>query len=256
MNNSPIGIFDSGIGGITILNSIKNILPNESLIYYSDNINSPYGNKTKKEIQSLSIKKTEFLIEKGCKIIVVACNTATTNSISKLRSSFKIPFVGIEPAIKPAALGTKTGRIGILATKGTLSSELFCSTAKDFASNIKIIEKNAEGLVELIEEGVFNGEQIEKVLKQSLSHMIKKKIDHLVLGCTHYPLLKKTIQLLIPNDIKIIDSGRAVAAQTKRLLVKNKLETNLSEPKYSFYCNGSTKSLNNILNNKFIINTI
>ena len=256
MNNSPIGIFDSGIGGITILNSIKNILPNESLIYYSDNINSPYGNKTKKEIQNLSIKKTEFLIEKGCKIIVVACNTATTNSISKLRSNFKIPFVGIEPAIKPAALGTKTGRIGVLATKGTLSSELFCSTAKDYASNIKIIEKNAEGLVELIEEGVFNGEQIEKVLKKSLSHMIKKKIDHLVLGCTHYPLLKKTIQLLIPNDIKIIDSGRAVAAQTKRLLVKNKLETNLHEPKYSFYCNGSTKSLNNILNNKFIINTI
>lgn len=256
MNNSPIGMFDSGIGGITILNSIKKILPNENIIYFSDNLNSPYGNKSKKEILKLSVKNTKFLIDKGCKIIVVACNTATTNSIKELRSEFKIPFVGIEPAIKPAAMQTKSGLIGILATKGTLSSGLFGSTTNDYASEIKIIEKNAEGLVELIEKGFIDGNKIEKNLKKYLFPMVDKGIDHLVLGCTHYPLLIKTIRSLIPKNIKIIDSGKAVAKQTKKLIEKNNIESNLIEVKYLFYCNGSPKSLNMILNNKFAINSI
>ena len=245
MNNSPIGIFDSGIGGITILNSIKKILPNENIIYFSDNFNSPYGNKSKKEILKLSVKNTKFLIDKGCKIIVVACNTATTNSIKELRSEFKIPFVGIEPAIKPAAMQTKSGLIGVLATKGTLSSGLFGSTTNDYASEIKIIEK-----------GFIDGDKIEKNLKKYLFPMIDKGIDHLVLGCTHYPLLIKTIRSLIPKNIKIIDSGKAVAKQTKKLIEKNNIESNLIEVKYSFYCNGSPKSLNMILNNTFAINSI
>ena len=164
MNNSPIGMFDSGIGGITIFNSIKKLLPNEDIIYYSDNLNSPYGNKSKSEIIRFSIKNTKLLIDKGCKIIIVACNTATTNSIEELRANFKIPFVGIEPAIKPAAMQTKSGLIGVLATKGTLASGLFSNTANNYGSDIKIIEKNAEGLVELIERGIFEGEEIEKIL--------------------------------------------------------------------------------------------
>ena len=256
MNNAPIGIFDSGIGGITILNSIKKILPKESIIYYSDNYNSPYGNKSKKEIEKLSIKNTEFLIEKGCKIIVVACNTATTNSISKLRTNFDLPFIGVEPAIKPAAMQTKSGLIGVLATKGTLSSGLFEKTANNYASDVKVIEKNATGLVELIEKGIFSGEKIENILKKNLNPMIQNKIDHLVLGCTHYPILIKTIKSLIPSHIKILDSGKAVAKQTNRLLIKNKLESNLIDPSYTFYCNGSDQSLNKILNFKFTINII
>ena len=129
MNNSPIGIFDSGIGGVTVFKSIQKLLPKENILYLSDNLNSPYGNKSKKEIQELSLINSEWLANKGCKVIVVACNTATTNSISLLREAFKLPFIGVEPAIKPAAINTKTGNIGVLATKGTLSSNLFNITS-------------------------------------------------------------------------------------------------------------------------------
>ncbi|MEO2144030.1 MAG: glutamate racemase, partial [Flavobacteriaceae bacterium] len=215
MNNSPIGIFDSGIGGITIFNSIKKLLPNEDVIYFSDNLHSPYGNKSIKTIKELSFKNTRWLLDKGCKIIVVACNTVTTNSISDLRNSFNFPFIGIEPAIKSAAIKTKTGKIGILATKGTLSSSLFNSTSNDYASNIEIIEKNGDGLVQLIENGIFEGVEIERLLHKYLDSMIGKKIDHLVLGCTHYPFLNKILSKILPNTIKIIDSGEAVAKQTK-----------------------------------------
>lgn len=256
MNNSPIGMFDSGIGGITILNSVKKLLPKENIIYYSDNLNSPYGNKSKREIQKLSIKNTRFLINKGCKIIVVACNTATTNSIEELRVNFNIPFVGIEPAIKPAAMHTKSGLIGVLATKGTLASGLFSNTANNYGSEIKIIERNAEGLVELIETGVFQGKKIEKVLKKYLFPMIEKEIDHLVLGCTHFPILTSTIRSLIPDNVKIIHSGEAVAKQTKRLLIKNNIANNLSNGKDYFYCTGLSDSLKKILSNKFVINKV
>ncbi len=256
MNESPIGIFDSGIGGITILNSIKKKLPNENIIYLSDNFNSPYGNKSKDKIQKLSFTNTRFLIHNGCKLIVVACNTATTNSIEELRSNFKIPFIGIEPAIKPAAIQTKSGMVGVLATKGTLSSKLFSNTMSNYSKNINIIEQNAEGLVELIENGFIEGDKVEKKLKKYLFPMVDKGIDHLVLGCTHYPLLIKTIMSLIPKNIKIIDSGKAVAEQTKKIIEKNHIKSNLIKVKYSFYCNGSPKSLNMILNNKFVINEI
>ena len=256
MNNSPIGMFDSGIGGITIFNSIQKLLPKEDIIYYSDNLNSPYGNKSKSEILRLSIKNTKLLIDKGCKIIIVACNTATTNSIENLRSNFNIPFVGIEPAIKPAAMQTKSGLIGVLATKGTLTSGLFSNTAYSFGSDVKIIEKNAEGLVELVESGIFKGKEIDKILKKNLTPMINEKIDHLVLGCTHYPILINAIKSLIPESVKIIDSGEAVAKQTKKLIEENKLEKDFFKASYYFYCNGSTKSLNKILNNKFVINKI
>lgn len=256
MKNSPIGMFDSGIGGITIFNSIKKLLPKENIIYYSDNFNSPYGGKSKSKIQELSIKNTEFLVNKGCKLIIVACNTATTNSIEELRFNFNIPFVGVEPAIKPAALQTKTGHIGVLATKGTLSSDLFNNTSNHHGSQVKIVEKNAEGLVELIEKGIFDGEKIENILQECLTPMIKKNIDFLVLGCTHYPILIKTIKSLLPKKIEIIDSGKAVAKQTKKLLLENKIENTSYVGKDYFYCNGESESLNKILNNKFIINKI
>ena len=256
MNNSPIGIFDSGIGGITIFNSVKKLLPNEDVIYFSDNLHSPYGNKSLKTIKELSFKNTRWLLDKGCKIIVVACNTVTTNSISDLRNSFNFPFIGIEPAIKPAAMKTKTGKIGILATKGTLSSSLFNSTSNDYASNIEIIEKNGDGLVQLIENGIFEGVEIERLLHKYLDSMIGKKIDHLVLGCTHYPFLNKILSKILPNTIKIIDSGEAVAKQTKDLINKHKINKESNQGNYSFYCNGDSSSLNKILDKKYKINII
>ena len=256
MNNSPIGIFDSGIGGITIFNSVKKLLPNEDIIYFSDNLNSPYGNKPIETIKKISFNNTQWLLDNGCKLIVVACNTATTNSISDLRNKFNIPFVGIEPAIKPAAMKTKTGKIGVLATKGTLSSDLFNTTSIDYASNIEILEKNGDGLVELIENGIFEGIEIENLLHKHLDFMINKKIDHLVLGCTHYPFLIKVLSELLPSSIKIIDSGEAVAKQTKSLLINNKIENKSNQGKYSFYYNGDSASLNKVLNHKFEIKRI
>jgi len=256
MNNSPIGIFDSGIGGITIFNSVKKLLPNEDVIYFSDNLHSPYGNKSLKTIKELSFKNTRWLLDKGCKIIVVACNTVTTNSISDLRNSFNFPFIGIEPAIKPAAIKTKTGKIGILATKGTLSSYLFNSTSNNYASNIEIIEKNGDGLVQLIENGIFEGVEIERLLHKYLDSMIGKKIDHLVLGCTHYPFLNKILSKILPNTIKIIDSGEAVAKQTKALINKHKINKESNQGNYSFYCNGDSSSLSKILDKKYKINII
>lgn len=256
MQNQPIGIFDSGVGGITILNAIKNLLPNENIIYLSDNFNSPYGEKSNEQINYLSKKNTDWLLSKNCKLIVVACNTATTNSISYLRNLYDINFIGVEPAIKPAALNTKTGSIGVLATKGTLSSQLFNTTSNDYCDNINIIEKNGDGLVELIENGIISGNELQKLLNKYIQPMIKSNIDHLVLGCTHYPLIKESIEKILPDSVKILESGEAVAKQTKKILKENNLLNQLKSSKFEFYCNSSTKTLENLLDNRHTINSI
>ena len=166
MSKRPIGIFDSGVGGTSIWKEIHALLPNENSIYLADSNNAPYGAKGKETITNLCIKNTEFLISRGCKLIVVACNTATTNAINVLRKTYDIPFIGIEPAIKPAALQTKTNIVGILATKGTLSSALFYKTSDLFASNIKVVEQVGDGSVPLIEnrhaKALRNGTELAK----------------------------------------------------------------------------------------------
>ncbi len=186
-NNNPIGIFDSGVGGLSIWKEIHQLFPCESTIYLADSKHAPYGEKSKQEIIDLCIKNTELLLSKGCKLIVVACNTATTNAIEYLRKNYKVPFIGIEPAIKPAALQTKTKKIGILATKGTLSSKLFNSTTEMYADNIEIIEQVGTGLVTQIESGELNSPNTFRLLEKYLKPMIAQNIDYLVLGCTHYP---------------------------------------------------------------------
>ena len=163
-NNNPIGLFDSGIGGTSIWKEIHQLLPNENTIYLADSKNAPYGQKTKEEIIHLSCKNTEFLLEQNCKLIVVACNTATTNAIKELRTKYKVPFIGIEPAIKPAALHSKTQKIGILATKGTLNSELFYKNVEQF-QDIQILEQIGYGLVELIENGQINSKEMNELLQ-------------------------------------------------------------------------------------------
>ncbi|MGB1043184.1 MAG: glutamate racemase [Tenacibaculum sp.] len=249
-SKQSIGIFDSGIGGTSIWKEIKALLPNENTIYLSDSNNAPYGQKTNDEIIKLAIKNTELLIEKGCKIIIVACNTATTNAIKYLRERYNIPFIGIEPAIKPASLQTKTNTIGILATKGTLNSKLFEKTSANINNNIQIIEQIGEGLVELIEDGKIESTQMTLLLKKYLSEMVTQKCDCIVLGCTHYPYLIPQIRKIVGNKIKIIDSGEAVARQTKNILIKNNL-LNLSEntPKNIFYINKNKNTLKNVLSN-------
>ncbi len=252
MSKHPIGIFDSGVGGTSIFKEIHALLPNEHCIYLADSINAPYGDKPASQILELSIKNTELLLNKGCKIIVVACNTATTNAIAYLRANYDIPFIGIEPAIKPAALNTKTNSVGVLATKGTLSSHLFHKTSDLYASGIKVIEQVGEGIVPLIESGKLYSDEMRALLSIYLEPMLNENIDYLVLGCTHYPYLVPILEEMLPKNVRIIDSGLAVAKQTKAILEKhNMLNTEKAKPSIKLYTNGSLEVLNSLLNIQF-----
>ncbi|MEN9876068.1 MAG: glutamate racemase [Bacteroidota bacterium] len=249
-NNQPIGIFDSGIGGTSIWQEIHQLLPNEKTIYLADSKNAPYGQKSKQEIVDLSMKNTDFLLKMDCKLIVVACNTATTNAIQELRAKYTVPFIGIEPAIKPAATNSKTQTIGILATKGTLNSELF-HKATEMYQDTRIIEQVGHGLVQLIEGGQINSIEMEQLLHSYLQPMIEANIDYLVLGCSHYPYLIPQIKKMLPDHIQIIDSGQAVARQTQKILQEKVGVSNIKNPKPVFYSNTDTSVLNAILKNKY-----
>ena len=243
----PVGIFDSGVGGTSIWKEIHELLPNEHTIYLADSANAPYGEKPKQEITRLSFKNTEKLLEMGAKIIVVACNTATTNAIQKLRSSFDVPFIGIEPAIKPAATNTQTKVIGILATKGTLSSELFAKTSDLYGRNSKVIEVIGNGLVTAIEDGKKDSEEIDLLLTHLLQPMISEGIDYLVLGCSHYPYLVPKLKSLLPDSVRIIDSGEAVARQTRVVLNSHNLLCDTPNKSPEFYTNGNPQILENLI---------
>ena len=249
-NNQPIGIFDSGIGGTSIWAAIHHLLPNEKTIYLADSKNAPYGQKSKAEIIALSIKNTELLLSMGCKLIVVACNTATTNAIQELRAKYSVPFIGIEPAIKPAATHSKTQTIGILATQGTLNSELFNKTTEKFQET-KIIEQVGHGIVQLIESGKIDSSEMTQLLQSYLSPMVEANIDYLVLGCSHYPYLIPQIKKIIPETIQIIDSGEAVAKQTENIL-REKVGFSLAKKNDPiFYTNTNAMVLTDILENKY-----
>ncbi len=246
----PIGIFDSGIGGLSIWKEIITLLPNENTIYLADSKNAPYGQKSKEKIIEFSVKNTELLLERNCKLIVIACNTATTNAIKYLRANYNIPFIGIEPAIKPAALQTKTNSIGILATKGTLSSELFNNTSQKFSEGINIIEQIGEGLVPLIESGNIDSVEMDNLLRKYLNPMLEKNIDYLVLGCSHYPFLIPQIRKIVGNKITIIDSGEAAAKQTLSILKQHELLNNNNfKPQHELYSNSGITTIQQIVNN-------
>jgi len=250
-STNPIGLFDSGIGGTSIWKEIRELLPNEDTIYLADSKNAPYGQKSKEEIIELSIKNTEYLLNQNAKIIVVACNTATTNAIKELRAKYDVPFIGIEPAIKPAAVNSEKHVIGILATQGTLNSDLFNETAEKF-QDTKIIEQIGTGLVRLIENGKMYSDEMDLLLHRYLQPMIDAHIDYLVLGCSHYPYLIPQIQKILPKEIKIIDSGEAVARQTKSVLAdKNALNQGNQKGKSIFYVNSDPKVLADILENNY-----
>lgn len=252
MSTKPIGIFDSGVGGTSIWKEIHALLPNEHTIYLSDSINAPYGPKGKDKIIELSIKNTELLLQKGCKLIVIACNTATTNAIDYLRNHYDVPFIGIEPAIKPAALKSEHKSVGILATKGTLSSELFSKTSSLYTSGINVIEQEGDGIVQLIESGKLNSDEMKSLLNLYLQPMIDANIDYLVLGCTHYPYLIPQLLELLPKHVKIIDSGEAVARQTKAVLEQNNLlNTAFINTKIEFYTNGNPEVMTQLLGNSY-----
>lgn len=224
-DSRPIGIFDSGVGGTSIWKEITSLMPYESTIYLADSINAPYGSKSPEEIRALCKKNTDFLLSLGAKIIVVACNTATTNAISYLRATYQTPIIGIEPAIKPAAARSENKAIGILATKGTLNSKLFADTSERFTQDLELVEVEGKGLVPMIENGDIHSDKMRDLLRDYMQPMIAAKIDYLVLGCSHYPYLIPLLKQILPASVKIIDSGLAVARQTKAVLQTKGLRT-------------------------------
>ena len=191
---NPIGFFDSGLGGLSVWKEVYALIPNENTIYLADSKYAPYGVKPKEMIIELSCKNTEYLLNAGCKMIVVACNTATTSAISYLREKYDVPFVGIEPAIKPAALSSKKKRVGVLATEGTLISDLFLKTSALYATGVETISQKGNGLVELIENGEIQSTEMLELLRSYVDPMTKQGIDYLVLGCTHYPFLRPLLK--------------------------------------------------------------
>ena len=252
-NNNPIGLFDSGIGGVTIWKSIHQLMPNENTIYLADSMNAPYGQKSEDEITALCFKNVNFLLKLNVKIIVVACNTATTNSIAAMRKNFDIPFIGIEPAIKPAATNSKTQTIGILATKGTLNSALFSKSLAAY-KHIKIIEQIGHGLVQLIENGDADSPEMKELLQTYLQPMIDQNIDYLVLGCSHYPFLMPQIKAILPAHVVIIDSGEAVAKQTHKVLQSlNSLNNSGLQSSKTFYTNTNPLILKSVLNDDCLV---
>ena len=211
-----IGIFDSGVGGLSVFREIKKILPEEKYIYYSDNAHCPYGEKSKEYIIDRARHITDFLIGQGADIIVVACNTATAAAIKTLREEYTIPFIGMEPAVKPAAAITKTGIVGVLATAGTLKAEKYRDTKGRHAEDVIVVEHIGKGFVELVESGLTTGQRAEAIVAESLEPLLDAGADTIVLGCTHYPFLSETIakvasDLTPSRQFSIIDPAPAVA---------------------------------------------
>ncbi len=206
-----IGIFDSGSGGLSVLREILRVLPREKFVYYADNANCPYGEKTPDFIQDRCRTITEYLLSRGARIIVVACNTATAAAISTLRNEYPVRFIGMEPAVKPAALSSKTGVIGVLATAGTLKGSKYLTTKGIYEDDVKIVEHVGQGFVELVEKGILDGPQAEETVRGSLRPLLDAGADRIVLGCTHYPFLKGVIRRLAGPDVQVIDPAPAVA---------------------------------------------
>ncbi|MDR1984898.1 MAG: glutamate racemase [Prevotellaceae bacterium] len=242
-----IGIFDSGVGGISVWKELYGLMPNQDFIYVADSANCPYGRKSASEIIERAKKISEFLINKNADIIVVACNTATAAAIKYLRMHFSVPFVGMEPAIKPAALKSKSGIVGVLATAGTFKGSLYLDTLTKFASNIKVIEQTGDGLVELVENGKISGEETELLLQKYINPMIDAGADNLVLGCTHYPFLAETIKKITNNSITIINPAPAVAMQTKKIIAENNINNSNNSGANMFISTGNLETMKTLV---------
>jgi len=215
----PIGVFDSGVGGLSVLRTLREQMPEESVIYIGDQGHVPYGPRPLQQVRDFSEGITRFLLNKGAKIIVVACNAASAAALAYLRQTFPdISFVGMEPAVKPAAEHTETGVVGVLATPATFQGALYASVVERFANGVELLQDPCVGLVQQIEKGDLNGTSTRKILEDVLCPMLKKNIDTIVLACTHYPFVIPLIQEIVGEKVRVIDPAPAVARQTKRLL--------------------------------------
>ena len=248
-STSPIGIFDSGIGGISVLRAVREQMPEESVLYFGDQGHIPYGPRPMEQIRNFSEAITKFLLERDAKMIVVACNTASAAALKHLREKFpNVQFVGMEPAVKPAAEHTHTGKVGVLATPATFQGALYASVVERFANGVELFQNTCNGLVQQIEQGDLEGKQTRQILESALLPMLEKNIDTVVLGCTHYPFVIPLIQEIVGKSVRVIDPAPAVAKQTKRLLAARGTR-NISGDKgdIKFYTSGNPEELRDLL---------
>ena len=221
----PVGFFDSGVGGLCIRDAFRRECPGEDTVYIADSANCPYGNKPKEEIVRLSEANVSRLAEYGCKMVVVACNTATAAAIDGLRAAHReIPFIGVEPAVKPAALGSSSGVVGVLATAGTFGGRHYNETKARFAGGVRVIAAVADEFVDLVERGETSGDNAERVVRERLQPLLAAGADRIVLGCTHFPHLRPLMEKVVAGRAEIVDPAEAVARQAHRILVEYALE--------------------------------
>lgn len=224
LRTRPIGIFDSGIGGLTVTAAIRQALPGERLLYFGDNLHIPYGDRSLREVRGFSAAITRALLAEGCKLIVIACNTASAAALVQLREAYPMtPFVGMEPAIKPAVERSRTGVVGVIATSATFQGELFASVKERFAQNVTVLEQPCPGLVQAIELGEVTSPATEEMLRAWLEPMLAKGMDALVLACTHYPLVRPLIERICGGGVEITDPAPAVARRVQQVLAERDL---------------------------------
>lgn len=247
-NFHPIGLFDSGVGGLSVWREVVHRLPCEATVYFADSAHCPYGPRPAAEVKALSAAIVSFLLAQGCKLIVVACNTASAAALEFLRAEFDIPIVGMEPALKPAAEATQTGHVGVLATEGTINGYLFKNTTQRHANGIEVHVQVGEGLVELVEAGRLDAPETEALLRCYLDPMLAAGVDQIALGCTHYPLLLPLIEQIVAGRAVVIDPAQAVARQVQRVLRLHNLETAAGcLAQHHFYTTGQPQKLEGLV---------
>ena len=248
MSEAPVGVFDSGVGGLSVLKEIQALLPNESLLYVADCGHIPYGEKSPEFIRQRCAIVADFFQRQGVKALVLACNTATVAAVADLRQRYpQWPLVGMEPAVKPAAAATRSGVVGVLATTGTLQSAKFAALLDRFASDIRVITQPCPGLVELIETGDLHSDALRTLLRGYIDPLLTAGCDTIILGCTHYPFLKPLLAQMLPPSITLIDTGAAVARQLQRLLAEKNLLAAGPPRETQFWTSASPEHLGNIL---------
>ncbi|MGE5375859.1 MAG: glutamate racemase [Bacteroidota bacterium] len=248
-STSSIGIFDSGVGGLSVLRQIRTQMAEEPVIYFGDQGHIPYGPRPMQQIRDFSETITRFLLDQGAKIVVVACNTASAAALKYLRDKFPgVPFVGMEPAVKPAAEHTQTGKVGVLATPATFQGALYASVVERFANGVELFQNTCPGLVQEIERGNLEGSETRRILEDALGPMVKKRIDTVVLGCTHYPFVIPLIQQIVGDEVRVIDPAPAVARQVRRLLEAKRLKNEQGvRGAISFHTSGDAEELRSLL---------
>jgi glutamate racemase len=244
---APIGVFDSGAGGLTILSALRHELPGEDYVYFADTAHCPYGTRSEADITDLSVRIARFLIEQGVKLIVVACNTASQAALTTLRATYPaIPFVGVVPAVKPAARATKNGRIAIAATNQAAKATYLRQLIDEFAGGIQVSAIGCPELVTLVEEGQFDGTQVEETVRQALTPVLEDDVDVIVLGCTHFPALRPVIERVAGPRVQVIDSGVAIARRTRYVLdteglMRPVLTEGESKGRAEVFCSGDAR---------------